>query len=113
MAKTAVEVTESVQRFVKALEEGSHCMVDLVILYGSYARNEAHRLSDIDVAVISQEFTRIPSQRLREVVRTAEEASDRAIHALPYTREEYAAAPRQSFLGEIKRTGTVIYRYAA
>ncbi len=43
------------------------CGVDLkkVILYGSYARNKQTRYSDIDVALVSDEFSGVPSEDVK------------------------------------------------
>ena len=36
-----------------------------VILYGSYARNEQTKYSDIDVALVADEFSGVPSEDVK------------------------------------------------
>ena len=53
--RTAIEKVKSFAQEVKAT--GIH--LRKVLLYGSYARNKQHEWSDIDIALIADEFTGI------------------------------------------------------
>ena len=74
-----------------------------MVLYGSYSRNEQHQLSDIDVAVVSNEMTRSRWKgrlKLREVKRMV----DDRIEPHGFSPEEF----KQNWMPmvhEIKKTG--------
>ena len=51
--KTAIE---SAQRFVSDCIKAG-IQIDKAILFGSYAKGEQHKFSDIDLALISKQFT--------------------------------------------------------
>lgn len=107
MAKTAVDIERTVRQLVAQLEP--EVRVDLVILFGSHARGTAHEWSDIDIAVISNDFKKLkPLQRI-EFLALRRKGCDPALSPLPYTLEQYENASHLDFLGEIKRTGKVVY----
>lgn len=83
--------------------------VQKVVLYGSHARGNPHEWSDIDVAVISDDFKGMPQFQRAEVLALAHIKSDPALAPIAYTLEEYHSASHLTFLGEIKRVGKVIY----
>lgn len=50
------EIIENTRRFLKALiAHGFH--IDKAVLFGSYAKGNADRWSDIDIALVSRDFT--------------------------------------------------------
>ena len=75
-----------------------------VILFGSVAANNAHDNSDIDVALISEQFTDNPitNWRLLSPVKIiSRKFTDIEPH--PFTKKEFEEG--DPFIDEIKRTG--------
>lgn len=87
--------------------------VEKVILFGSHAAGTPKKYSDIDIAVISpnfsgmNEFKRI--KLLLDCVHRIKSDLTVDIEAFGYTPEEYRNARHFDFLGTIKQTGSVIY----
>ena len=77
---------------------------DRVLLFGSYARNQQHQESDIDLALVSPQFTGKPLDvRLKIAI-----ANIRFFDIEPhlYTPDEFKNG--DAFIEEIKRTGVDI-----
>ena len=109
MAKRRTEFTVKIERFIEILK--NQFEVDKVILFGSRAKGKQNRWSDIDVAIISDNFANMNfHRRLVFLGLLAWQAKATEIEALGYTIEEYKNATRMDFLGEIKNTGKIIYK---
>ncbi|MDZ7360574.1 MAG: nucleotidyltransferase domain-containing protein [candidate division KSB1 bacterium] len=55
MVKKTSTIFRAIRKYILALQEsGTH--VQQVFLYGSHAKNQAHRDSDIDIIVVSENF---------------------------------------------------------
>jgi hypothetical protein len=80
-----------------------------VILFGSYAHQQAHEWSDIDVAVLSPDFERISLIAVVDEIATRRIACDSRIAPVAYTPAQFDNAPPYAFAAEIRRTGKVIY----
>ncbi|MDO8690022.1 MAG: nucleotidyltransferase domain-containing protein [Dehalococcoidia bacterium] len=107
MAKTAVDIKRTVKQLVLLLEP--EIRVNKVILFGSHARGTANEWSDIDIAVISNDFKKMkPIERI-EFLALRRKGCDPALSPLPYTVDAYENASHLDFLGEIKRTGRVVF----
>ena len=78
-----------------------------IILYGSYAKGKTHLYSDIDIAVISDQFGKDEIEELMELARLTIDVSDR-IEAIPLTNDNLKLK-YHSLIGEIKKYGKVIY----
>lgn len=78
-----------------------------IILFGSVAREEADRFSDIDIIVVYQTQKRF-LDRLEELYRHWN--IDRAVDILAYTPEEYEVLMKENdFVREAVKKGRVIY----
>lgn len=77
--------------------------VNQMILFGSYARGTQRDYSDIDVAVISDNFQGNSQDYL--ILDRAARAVTPLIEAFPYTTQEMKERQRGSFLDEILKTG--------
>ena len=108
MVASATELEKIISDFVKRLQQGID--VEAIILYGSYARGTAYDQSDIDLAVISPDFEGVPLFRRQEVIAELTLRRDRRITPIGYPPSEYLNPGRHSFLGEIIRTGKVVYQ---
>lgn len=107
MVRSQTEIKHLVREYVNALEPTIN--VDRIILYGSYANGRPHRWSDIDLAIVSRDFAKKSLWQRQGILGHALKNSDAMIEVLGYSLAEYNHAIPQTFLGEIKRTGKVMY----
>lgn len=107
MAKTAIDVKRTVEQYVAQLQP--EIRVSKVVLFGSHARGTANEWSDIDIAVISNDFKKMKSLAQVEFLALRRKGCDPALAPLGFTLDEYETASHLDFLGEIKRTGKVIF----
>jgi predicted nucleotidyltransferase len=101
-------ITKLINSLVNDLE-AEKIKVNKVILYGSYARGNPKNFSDIDIAVISPSFTRKNLFKIQEELAKVLSKYLSRIEPIGFSPEQYESADLTSFLGEIKRTGKVIY----
>lgn len=94
---------------VKAFAESIRCQrisLRKVILFGSYARNEQREFSDIDVALVADEFTGFGFQ---DVGLIGEAISQKLfVDIEPHTFSPEQFTDWNPFVQEIKRTGIVV-----
>ncbi len=94
---------ESITRAIK---------VDQIILFGSFAKGNPHKYSDIDIAVVSSELDPGKS-RLSNIRKIKEKTNlldpDLQLFAFPSETFEKEIGFDESFIREIKKTGKVIY----
>ena len=96
---------ERVQNFAKELQAtGLH--LRKVILYGSYARNSQHKWSDIDVALVADEFTGIGFNDVGYFARINNKKPFILIETKTYPTSYFKKG--DPFIDEIKRTGIEI-----
>lgn len=108
MAKRREKASVKIDRFINILKDNID--IEKVIIFGSFVRGDQRRWSDIDLAVISDNFEKMNfHERLVFLGMLAWQAQAVEIEALGYTRNEFKNATKLDFLGEIKRTGKVIY----
>lgn len=108
MVKGEIGASKIINQFVKELQK--HILVTKIILFGSYAKSQQSEWSDIDLAVISDDFRNVTYlDRLVMLGKFAWQAKATVIEALGFTEEEYAHASKLDFLSEIKKNGVVIY----
>ena len=75
-----------------------------VILFGSFARNEQREWSDIDVALVADEFSGFRPEDVRLFLRPLARHVDIEPH--PFRPEDFT--DWNPFVEEIKRTGIVV-----
>ena len=100
MANVPDAVTESVRQFLKAL--GKQRKVQAAYLYGSQVKGVATEWSDIDLAVISPDFSFDLFQERLALLRLAAQVDDR-IEPRPFTPENFNE--NDPLASEIRRTG--------
>ena len=100
---TQSSVIQSVEQFANEVKNlGLH--LRKVILYGSYARNQQHEHSDIDVALVADEFTGLGFDDIKLFVK----ALRNHILIQPKTYPTDYFEKGDPFIDEIKRTGIEI-----
>ncbi|MCJ7578822.1 MAG: nucleotidyltransferase domain-containing protein [candidate division Zixibacteria bacterium] len=108
MVKEKIENLKEVRRFINRVKKKIN--IDKVILFGSFVEGKQREWSDIDLAIVSDDFSKMSfHQRLVFLGMLAWQAKVTEIEALGYTLDEYKNATKLDFLGEIKRTGEIIY----
>lgn len=109
MAQRTADFTAIARRLVARLaREG--VAVERIILYGSQARGTASADSDVDLVVISRDFSRFePFERLEFLSRIAW-TFDEPLEIVGYTPDEVKGRETKSiFWDEIRATGREIY----
>ncbi len=79
--------------------------ISKVILFGSYAKGNARNDSDIDLAVICDDFRNIDRIELTQFLLKIAQSIDINIEPLGFTDEEYKKCDSRAFLAEIIRSG--------
>jgi predicted nucleotidyltransferase len=101
MAQISNILIEKIKLFVKELEN-EKLRISKVFLFGSYARNQENEWSDIDLAVVSDDFT---GNRMIDYDRfvNAILKVDRSFEPIPYKTENFTID--NPFVYEIISTG--------
>lgn len=108
MAKRRIGNTKEVRRFINRVKK--EIDIEKVILFGSFAEGKQREWSDIDLAIISDDFKKMNHfERMVYLGKLAWWADAVSVEALGYTQDEYKNATKLDFLGEIKKTGKIIY----
>lgn len=101
------EVVKTVQRYLAALPaEGIHAR--RAVLFGSFARNEIHEYSDIDVIVIAPEFDNSRDVELVKGLWRATKDADNRIEPIPCGEREWETEEGRPILDIARREGVVI-----
>jgi predicted nucleotidyltransferase len=100
MATLPRAIARSVELFLAAIEQQKH--VQAAYLFGSQARGTATEWSDIDLAVVSPDFSSDRFQERVNLMRLAAKIDDR-IEPSPFRPEDFDA--NEPLVSEIQRTG--------
>jgi uncharacterized protein len=99
--------TELVKQFIKEALENK-VVLQKVILFGSYARNQAHAYSDIDVALVADSFIGFPFEDMKLFGKLITKYKDIEAHTFPTDYFEKG----DPFVNEIKKTGIQLFPFA-
>lgn len=105
---TASEIRKIINNLAKTLAANS-IVVDKIVLYGSYAKGNPRAHSDIDLAIISPNFK---GKKLLEIQATLARLLAQYLsvaEVIGYSSDDFRTASPETFIGEIKRTGKVLY----
>lgn len=104
MVKVDNNIRLTIIRFIKKIAE-SNIKIQKAYLYGSFAKGTNKEWSDIDVALISSDFS---EDRLEERIKLSLIASDidNRIEAVPYTPQSFNV--NDPLAWEIQKTGVII-----
>lgn len=80
--------------------------VKAVILFGSYARGEQREWSDIDVALVADEFTGVSFEDIKQFIDVTIQKTFYSIESHTFNTAEFAQG--NPFIEEIQRTGIVV-----
>jgi len=104
MAQKNDEVLEKVQTFIKRLKE-SGIAVESAYLFGSYAVNRAGCWSDIDVAVVSPDFSADRFDERLRLMKLSTEIDNR-IEPVPFHSDAFNDT--DPLVDEIKKNGVAL-----
>lgn len=105
---TASEIKKIINSLAKTLTE-NRIAVEKIILYGSYAKGTPRAHSDIDIAIISPDFK---GKKMLDIQSTLARLLSQYLSVaemVGYSSDDFRVASPETFIGEIKRTGKVLY----
>lgn len=108
MVKKQAELEQDIKKFIGELKNTID--VEKAILYGSYARGNPHKDSDIDLAVVSPDFAKMDLFERAELLGRTVRECDHLLEPLAYSPEEFFEADTPSpLIKMIRNTGKVVY----
>ena len=84
--------------------------VNQAVLFGSRARGEADKWSDVDLAVVSPDFARMSHKKVMDLLVDVALNVDSSVEIRPYTPRDFKEARPTNFLGHILAEGKVVYK---
>lgn len=101
MAKIPLNIQNIIDRYLFELKK-SHISINQVYLFGSYAKGYFNEFSDIDIAVVSDQFT---GNRIvdRDMIRQISLNVSYLFEIIPFKTNEFIKA--NPFANEILKTG--------
>lgn len=106
--KATTDTAQVIRRTIEHLQR--RVRVLQAVLFGSHARGEADAWSDVDLAVISQDFARMSHRDVMNLLVETVLATDSSVEIRPYTPRDLREARPTNFLGHILAEGKVVYR---
>ncbi len=108
MVRATSKVKDLINSTIKYLN--SYFRIEQVVLFGSQVAGEPHTYSDIDLAVISPDFSKKNLDDLLKIFSkvSLEVSPDIEIH--PFTPKDIKEARPTNFIGHILKTGRIVYR---
>jgi predicted nucleotidyltransferase len=100
MAAIPDTIAQSVKQFLRAIQQ--HQRVEAAYLYGSQIKGTATEWSDIDLAIISPDFSADMFQEQLALMRLAAQIDDR-IEPRPFRPKDFNIS--EPLVNEIRRTG--------
>lgn len=100
------KIKKPLTEFIKKIPQS--ITVEEVIVFGSHSKGEATDESDIDVVVISNDFTHVSPDKRLDILYKASSFIQPDIHPWGFTKEELRKASLLTTLGQVRLTG---YRF--
>ncbi len=104
MAAKANQVITIVKRYIAALEK-NRIPIKKAFIFGSYAKGEARAESDIDLALVSEEFSGDRFDDRQRIIPLRREIDSR-IEPLPFRPEDFENGG--ILAEEIRKTGVIV-----
>ncbi|OPY07854.1 MAG: Nucleotidyltransferase domain protein [Syntrophaceae bacterium PtaB.Bin095] len=105
MAGISNETIETVRRFVR-LVKNANIKVEKVVIFGSYAKGTAGKWSDVDLAIVSEDFSGIDFNDHKKLVPFLLK-SDSKIEPHPFRPEDFTED--NAFAREIMKSGIELH----
>jgi predicted nucleotidyltransferase len=100
-------IVKSIQNYLKYVKQQG-IPVSFGVLFGSYARNKAHRWSDIDVLVVSPLFDITQTAEDHEKLWMFAARTDKRIEPIPVGEKQYKEDKSSLVLAVARREGQII-----
>lgn len=110
MYKKNAKINRIIKSFIRELSKIG-IPVKSIVLYGSYARGNYRKDSDIDLIVISDAFKNMDIRQRQEALGLASVRIMKPIEALGYSSEETKNVSSISILKEALAHGIQVYNY--
>ena len=107
MVTRTTDLRHAIEDFVERL--GRSVRIDMVMLFGSYASDTQHEGSDIDLAIFSFDFDEMSTWDRQDRIARATVGRAYRISPVGFSMEEYRKHDPASFVGEVLRTGKMVY----
>jgi len=105
---TASEIKKIINGTVRILTT-HRIAVEKIVLYGSYAKGTPRPHSDVDLAIISPDFSGRKMFDIQATLARLLTPYLSVAEVVGYSSDEFRSASPDTFIGEIKRTGKVLY----
>ena len=102
MVEVPCEIIKLIEEFVKLVRE-ENIVIDKVILFGSYAKGTNREDSDIDLAIVSRDFSEENCIDTMELLLSKANLLKVDIQTIPFSIEEYNIP--KGIMEEILNTG--------
>jgi predicted nucleotidyltransferase len=76
-------VSEALARFARAVRDRFGSRVSEIVLFGSYARGEAHEDSDVDVLVVVDDLSAVEEREILDIAYAVKQAMDEWVGLVP------------------------------
>lgn len=107
MVDGKTEVYRIINQYIKSLNDD--ISLKQVILFGSHTKGKVEPHSDIDLIVVSPSFANKKHiENMQYLFRKAAKVNS-LIEPIPATPDEIARADKRSFLGQVIKSGEVVY----
>jgi predicted nucleotidyltransferase len=106
--ETATHTETVIRRAIDFLRQ--KIRVQQAILFGSHAKGEADKWSDIDLAVVSPDFVHMNQKQVMDLLVEVALTINPSLEIRPYTPQDLKEARPTNFLGHILAEGKVIYK---
>lgn len=106
--ETAATTKEVIRQAIEYLLQ--KIQIQQVIVFGSQARGETDKWSDIDLAVISLDFAQMSRRKIMDLLVEVALSINPSVEIRPYTPQNLKDARPTSFLGHILATGKIVYK---
>ncbi len=100
------QIQKSLKIFAKRAKE--KFKAEKIILFGSYAHGQANEYSDVDVVVLSKNFSKIPKEQRLDALYPLAADLYPDFHPFGFTPSEFAHSSKLSVLSEAKTAGKVV-----
>jgi predicted nucleotidyltransferase len=107
MAKSQAELKEIIEEYLRLISQD--ISLEKVILFGSYALGKAGEFSDIDLAIVSEDFEgkrRIDNMKF---LFSRAHRVDPSLEPLAFTPKQLENPDKRTFPAKILKTGKVVY----
>lgn len=108
MLRTDQEVKELAMTYLELVSKAF--FIQKMYLFGSYAKQSATQDSDIDIALVSNDFEGIPYESLLKILFKMARNVDPIIEVIPLNKDEFENPDQGSVAVDIKKEGIVLFQ---